>query len=531
LADDADSQFNHIKKLTQIGVALSSEKNLDRLLEMIIDGAMLFTHADGGTLYIMSDDESSLHFAIVQTGSLNIHMGGTSGKITWPPVPLQHSDGTFNYANVSAYAALSGEVVNIPDVYHAQGFNFEGTRQFDRHTGYRSQSMLVAPMRNHENTIIGVLQLINARDPSTGQVVPFSPESQSITESLASQAAVALTNHRLIHELQTLLESFIKTIASAIDEKSPYTGGHVRRVAELTMIIARRINEIQEGSFAAVSFDDNQLEELRLAAWLHDVGKITTPEHIVDKRSKLETIYNRMELLQIRVELLRREHEIEKLRLNPPVGEAKAAQDGPTIDEGAFIKDLEADYQFLLKTNTGYEAVTEEHVERLKQIAERKYVVDGQWCPLLDKDELKYLSIRQGTLSCEERNIINNHARVTYKMLSQLPFPRKLRHVAEYAAAHHERMNGTGYPNGLKGDAISLQSRILALADVFEALTAKDRPYKKAITLSQAIKIIGFMVKDGHIDPDLFELFVKERIYSDYVKRELMPEQLDQAEI
>ncbi|MDD5171059.1 MAG: HD domain-containing protein, partial [Syntrophales bacterium] len=323
------------------------------------------------------------------------------------------------------------------------------------------------------------------------------------------------------------LESFIKTIASAIDEKSPYTGGHVRRVAELTMIIARRINEIHQGPFADVSFDNDKLEELRLAAWLHDVGKITTPEHIVDKRSKLETIYNRMELLQIRVELLRRQHEIEEFRRNPSA-QAKAPQDVSLTEDGTFIDELEADYQFLQKTNSGYDAVMEEHIERLKQIAQRNYFVEGQSYPLLDHDELKCLSIRQGTLSCEERNIINNHARVTYKMLSQLPFPRKLRHVAEYAAAHHERMNGTGYPNGLKGDEISLQSRILALADVFEALTAKDRPYKKAITLSQAIKIIGFMVKDGHIDPDLFDLFVKERIYSDYVKRELMPEQLDQ---
>ena len=524
------NQFDHIKKLTQIGVALSSEKNLDRLLEMIIDGAMVFTNADGGTLYIMSDDETSLHFAIVQTGSLNIHMGGTSGKITWPPVPLQNSDGTFNYANVSAYAALSGEVVNITDVYDAKGFNFGGTRQFDKNTGYRSQSMLVAPMRNHENAIIGVVQLINARDPSTGKVVPFSPESQSITESLASQAAVALTSHKLIRELQSLLESFIKSIAAAIDEKSPYTGGHVRRVAELTMIIARKINEIQEGPFATVSFNEDQLEELRLAAWLHDIGKITTPEHIVDKRSKLETIVDRMELLRMRVELSRREYEIERLKRNPPK-EAKAAQDGPMVDEGDFIKDLEADFQFLLKTNTGHEPVKEEQLERLKQIAQRKYCMDEQRHPFLNDDELQNLSIRQGTLSTEERNIINNHARVTYKMLSQLPFPRKLRHIAEYASAHHERMNGTGYPNGLSGDAISLQSRILALADVFEALTAKDRPYKKATTLSQSLKIIGFMVKDGHIDPELYEFFVKERIYGDYVRRELMPEQLDQPEV
>jgi HD-GYP domain-containing protein (c-di-GMP phosphodiesterase class II) len=519
-------ELNCIKRLTQIGVALSAEKNLDLLLEMIVNEARFFAHADGGTLYIMTDDETALQFAIVQTDSLNIRMGGTSGKITWPPVPLRHNDGAFNYANVSAYAALSGEVVNIPDVYDAEGFNFEGTRKFDRSTGYRSQSMLVVPMRNHENNIIGVLQLLNARDPATGNVVPFSPEYQGMTESLASQAAVALTNNRLIHDLEVLLDSFIRSIASAIDEKSPYTGGHVRRVAELTMFIAARINEIKEGPYADVSFDENQLKELRLAAWLHDVGKVTTPEHVVDKAAKLETVFNRIELVRTRFELLRRDHEIEKFRRTSREGQQ--APDGSLTESDDFIQNLEDDYQFLVRDNSGSEVMAEEQIARLKRISERKYFMNGAWHSLLNDNELENLSIRQGTLTHEERNIINNHATVTYKMLSQLPFPRNVRHVAEYAAAHHERMNGTGYPGGLKGEAISLQSRILALADIFEALTAKDRPYKKPTNLSQALKIIGFMVKDGHIDADLYDLFVKEQLYLDYVRKELSPQQLDQ---
>ena len=518
--------LDHLKRLTQIGVALSAEKNLDRLLEMIVDEARFFSHADGGTLYIKTEDETALQFAIVQTDSLNIRMGGTSGKITWPAVPLKNSEGAFNYANVSAYAALSGKVVNIPDVYDAEGFNFEGTRQFDRKTGYRSQSMLVVPMLNHENNIIGVLQLINARDPETAAVVPFSPEYQDMTESLASQAAVALTNNRLIHDLEILLDSFIRSIASAIDEKSPYTGGHVRRVAELSMFIAGKINEAREGPFAGVSFDENQLKELRLAAWLHDVGKITTPEHVVDKAAKLETVFNRMELLRTRFELLRRDHEIEKLRRT--VAEGQPAPDELTAESDDYLQTLEDDYQFLVRDNNGSEVMAEEQIVRLKRIAECKYFMNGAWHPLLNDNELENLSIRQGTLTREEREIINNHAAVTYKMLSQLPFPRALRHVAEYAAAHHERLDGTGYPNGLTAESISLQSRILALADIFEALTAKDRPYKKPINLSQALKIIGFMVKDRHIDAELFEFFLKDQLYLDYARRELAPQQLDQ---
>jgi HD-GYP domain-containing protein (c-di-GMP phosphodiesterase class II) len=535
----AESQLGLIRKLMQIGAALSAEKNIDKLLEMIVDEARNFTNADGGTLYVTSDDETALNFAIVQNNTLRIRMGGTGGKITWPPVRLKNSDGSPNYANVSAYAAISAKVVNIPDVYDAEGFNFQGTRTFDADNGYRSKSMLVVPLQNHENDIIGVLQLLNAQDIITGKVMDFSYEYQQMTECLASQAAIALSNNLLIQNLETLLESFITTIATAIDEKSPYTGGHVRRVADLTLTIADRINRMTEGPYADVYFNEELLKELRIAAWLHDVGKITTPEHVVDKATKLETVYDRIKTLKTRFEVLRRDHEIDVLKnrfMDAPICPAADPEtaigfkDEAKINEisNAFIKGLEEDIGFLVNANTGGEFMADEMVARIKDIAERTWLYDGTPQPLLTENEVYNLTIRRGTLNDEEREIINNHARITYKMLSQLPFPKKLKRVPDYAAAHHEKMDGTGYPNGLKGDEIPLQSRILALADVFEALTAKDRPYKKGKTLSEALKIMSFMIKDGHIDKDLFELCIRENIYLDYAKKELLPQQIDQ---
>jgi HD-GYP domain-containing protein (c-di-GMP phosphodiesterase class II) len=524
-----EHQLDHIRRLTQIGVALSAEKNLDRLFEMIVEEARKFTNANGGTLYIMSDDETALHFAIVQNDSLNIRMGGTGGKITWPPVMLRNDDGTQNYANVSAYAAISGEVVNIPDVYNAEGFNFEGTRRFDSQTRYRSRSMLVVPMRNHENDIIGVLQLLNAQEPSTNEVITFSHESEKMTESLASQAAVALSNNRLIQGLENLLESFITSIATAIDEKSPYTGGHVRRVAELTMTIAEKINNVREGPLADVSFSEDKLRELRTAAWLHDVGKITTPEYIIDKATKLETICDKLNLLKARFEIIKRDREIE--RLEKRLADQKSCQVECDIEgQSAFPEVLKDDLDFLVSANMGGEFMADEKIARLKAIAETRWNLEGESQPLILDDEFYNLSIRKGTLNNEERNIINNHAVVTHKILSKLPFPKKLRHVAQFAAAHHEKLDGTGYPLGLKDYQLPIQSRILALADVFEALTAKDRPYKKGKTLSEVMKIMAMMVKDKHIDADLFDLFLKEKIYLDYASKELSAQQIDQTE-
>ncbi len=522
-----EKQLDRIRRLNQIGAALSAEKYLDRLLEMIVDEARKLTNADGGTLYIMSDDEEELHFAIVQNTSLNVRMGGVGGKITWPSVRLRNLDGGPNHANVSAYAAITGQVVNISDVYHAEGFNFEGTKKFDGETGYRSKSMLVVPMRNHENDIIGVLQLLNAQVEGKTEVIPFSMENQKMTESLASQAAVTISNNRLIHDLENLLDSFIKTIAGAIDEKSPYTGGHIRRVSELTMVIAEKINKSVEGPYAAVSFNEDEMKELRISAWLHDLGKITTPEYIIDKGKKLETLHDRMEVLKQRFEILKRDHKIKKLENQ----KRQKGRSGEQTIGGADREetDLDADCEFLEDINAGGRFMDEKMLERLKNIAGRKWNLGRDRRNLLSDDEVYMLSIPLGTLTDKEKEIIKNHATVTHKMLCQLPFPKKLRNVSRYASFHHERIDGAGYPFGLTGIEIPLQARIIALADVFEALTAKDRPYKRGKTLSEAIKIMGNMVRDKHIDGELFELFIREEIHLDYARRELSPSQVDVA--
>jgi HD-GYP domain-containing protein (c-di-GMP phosphodiesterase class II) len=527
--DFTENQIEQIRRLTQIGIALSAERDIDRLLEMIVDEARRFTNADGGTLYIMSDDEKSLHFAIVQNHSLDIRMGGTAGAITWAPVELYNSDDSPNYSNVSSYAALSGEVVNISDVYNAEKFNFEGTRQFDSETGYRSQSMLVIPMRNHENDIIGILQLLNATDVVTDKKVSFSRKSQDLIESLASQAAIALTNNRLIKDLQNLFESFVKTIATAIDEKSPYTGDHGRRVVELTMMIADKINRARDGYFKDLFFNENEMNELRIAAWLHDVGKVAIPEYVMDKSTKLTTVNDRIELLKTRFEIVKRDMEIDWLK-------TKMAQNGysdtdaPTPTQSRKMKNLEEDYEFLVSINRADEYMSDESVERVKKIAKKKWRMDGHRQALLSDDEIENLIIRKGTLTDNERSVMKTHAAITYKMLSQMPFPKKLKNVPVYAISHHEFLNGKGYPQGLKGDEISLQARILALADVFEALTASDRPYREGNTLSQALKTLGFMVKDNQLDPDIYDLFVNEKIYIDYAKRELFLSQIDETE-
>jgi HD-GYP domain-containing protein (c-di-GMP phosphodiesterase class II) len=517
------AHHDQIKQLLKIGVALSGERNINHLLEIIVDEAREFTNADAGTLYIMSDDETELQFAIVRNISLNVRMGGTGGEITWPPVKLINADGTPNHANVSAYVSISGEAVNIDDVYDAKGFNFEGTKKFDKSTGYRSKSMLVVPLRNYENEIIGVLQLLNALDPATGEVISFSPEYQEMILSLASQAAVTLSNSRLMHELENLLESFVKTIAKAIDEKSPYTGGHIRRVAELTMSIADKINETQQGPFAAVEFSHDQLQELRMAAWLHDVGKITTPEHVVNKATKLQAIHDRIHDVRTRMELIKKDY-LPATRSDINKNNQTDKKTSMTAEE---IKALDSEYQFLLEVNKGWEFLNDEKVAIIKKIAERKLNAEGGTKQLLSEEEVHNLCIRQGTLTEEERTIINNHVLVTQKILTQLPFPKKLRHVADYATAHHEKIDGSGYPFGLKGDQLSLQSRIIAVADVFEALTAKDRPYKKGKSLAEALNIMESMAKNKHIDADLFELFIKEKIYADYAKRELAPQPTD----
>ena len=532
---DLSELLENIERLNQIGVALSAEHDIPRLMEMILLGAKEITNADGGTLYLVTDDQQHLKFEIMRTDSLGIAMGGTTGKdIPFRPLPLYLDDGSPNNNMVAAYAVLKDATINIADAYEAQGFDFSGTRSFDQRTGYRSKSFLTIPMKNHDNEIIGVLQLLNARNANTGEVIVFSRDKQQLAESLASQAAVALTNQNLIVGLKMLFESFIELIANAIDEKSPYTGGHCRRVPELTMLLAQAAIRSEQEAFSTFNLTEKELYELRIAAWLHDCGKVTTPEYVVDKPTKLSTIFDRVHLVAQRFELLKAQAEVKLLREKWVLME-QGRQDEAEALELAFVeykKQLDQDRIFLRTANIGGEYMNPESQARVKVIAAYEFYDEaGLKVPFLTSDEVYNLSIERGTLTAEERQIINNHIVVTINMLESLPYPKSLKRVPEYAGGHHERMDGKGYPRGLTREQMSLPARMMGVADIFEALTARDRPYKKAKTLSESLFILGKMKNDGHIDPDLFDLFIREKVYLEYAQQFLEAEQIDEVDV
>ena len=524
------NMLNQLERLNSIGVALSAEPDNNRLLEIILLGAKELTNSDGGTLYSVTDD-NKLKFEIMRTESLNIAMGGTTGKeIPFPPLPIYLENGKPNTNMVAAYSVLNAQTVNIADAYLAEGFDFSGTRKFDEAMGFRSKSFLTVPMMNHEDEIIGVLQLINAIDPLSHEIIAFSDSHQRLVESLASQAAVALTNHNLINGLKDLFESFIKLIADAIDEKSPYTGGHCQRVPELTMMLADAAIKTNSGPLKSFTMNEKEVYELKIAAWLHDCGKVTTPESVMDKATKLETNFDRIHLIDHRFELLKTQRE--NIYLHKTL---EAARKGKLDNAKQLTHDIKViknrlndDKSFIRKVNFGSEFMKPEDIQRVKDIADYEYIDDsGHSAKFLTENEVYNLTIEKGTLTTEERTIINNHIVVTINMLEALSYPKDLRRVPEYAGGHHERMDGKGYPKGLTRDQMSIPARMMGVADIFEALTSKDRPYKKAKTLSESLNILGKMRLDNHIDPDIFDLFVREKIYLQYAEKFLDSEQID----
>ncbi|MEI6331151.1 MAG: HD domain-containing phosphohydrolase [Pseudanabaena sp. ELA645] len=523
-----------IEKLNEIGIALSAEKNTPKLLEMILKGAKAILNADGGTIYLATEDKKHLQFEIIMNDSLGIMMGAKLGDpIPLDPLPLYDQDGNPNNTMVAAHAALYKKTINIPDAYIAEGFDFSGTRAFDIKMGYRSQSFLTLPMLNHENELIGVLQLINAKDQHSNQIIEFSKISQRIAESLASQAAIALTNNKLVGQFRGLFESFINLMSEAIDKKSPYNGAHCRRVPTLTMMIANAACNADYGIFRDFNLDEDELYELKIAGLLHDCGKVTTPVHVIDKATKLETIFDRIHLVNTRFEILKRDAEVTFLHQKIAAIESGNLSIIADLEESLNqkIAQYSSDQDFLRICNIGGEFMRDEYKERLQQIAKYRWIdPKGVETNFLTDDELYNLSIARGTLTAEERKIINDHIVVTIEMLQQLPYPRNLRRVPEYAGGHHERMDGKGYPKGLTRDQMSLPARMMGIADIFEALSAKDRPYKKGKTLTECLQILGKMKLDNHIDPDLFDLFVGEKVYMQYANEYLDPDQIDEVD-
>jgi len=498
-------QFDLAQELISIAISLSSERDTDKLLEIILNGAKSITNADGGTLYLYNDAEKSLEFAIMKNDTLGIAKGGTrQEKINLAPIPLVEKNGNQNIHNIATFAANTGQSVNIPDAYQAEGFDFSGMRAYDQNMGYRSTSFLAIPMTTPHGELIGVVQLINARDDA-GNTISFSPEDQRLTEALSAQAAIVLTNNNLSLALKDLLEKFIELIATAIDEKSPYTGGHCRRVPDIAMMLAEAVHQTGFGPHAKTRFSEQQFYELKIAALLHDCGKITTPVHVIDKATKLETIYDRLHTVNTRFEVLKRDREIEHLKNTFASNGDTAAIAQLDQQYQTQLKQLDDDQCFLASCNTGSEFMNEEYQTRIRRIAAYRWQENGVERPFLDDDEVKNLCIQKGTLTQEERVVINNHVVLSQRMLNSLPFPRHLKNVPEIAGNHHERMDGKGYPNGLTREQMSVQARIMGIADIFEALTATDRPYKKPMPLSQALTILGKMAEEQHIDHELFQ--------------------------
>jgi HD-GYP domain-containing protein (c-di-GMP phosphodiesterase class II) len=522
------SAFEH---LLNISIQLSKENNTDILMEKILLAAVEVSNADAGSIYLVSN-ENTLEFRTIYNQSMDLHLGGSSAsEITFPGIPL-FIDGKPNNTAIVAHAANSGDVINIKDVYDTLPFDLSAARKMDEKTNYRTKSMLTFPLKDHTDDIIGVIQLINAIEDE--KVISFSSSVEEQLLSFASLGAIALTNKALISNMEQLFESFAKTIAAAIDAKSPHTGGHCKRVPELTLMIADAVHECDTGPLSSFQLSIEDRHQLNIAGWLHDCGKIATPDHVIEKSKKLQTIFDRIYYVNAKFEIASRDIDI---KLQEKIISALKNNRAVEVDQLERKREyaqtqLKLDRSFLQKINVGGEFLTKEQELNIQTISER-YQISIENCSqqILNKDEVNNLSIKRGTLNAEERLIIQKHMDVTLNILEALPFPKHLSKVAEFALGHHETMDGKGYPRGLMKEEMSVPARLMAIADIFEALSASDRPYKSAKPVSECLKIMSEMAKNNHLDADLFNIFVNSKVYEKYIKMFADIEQIDDFDI
>ncbi|MGB0721202.1 MAG: HD domain-containing phosphohydrolase [Gammaproteobacteria bacterium] len=571
-------------RLIHLGIRLTAERDPDDLLAAIQSAAMDITAADGCTIYLVEGDH--LHFAMARNITLNIALDAASSSAGgFRPLPLFDAEKRPYRDSLATLTYHDGRPIKVDDVGSDGERPLKEVRAFDERTGYTTRSILTVPMINRGGSCAGVVQLVNARDPNSGALTAFRSDHVPLLEALASQAAVALETTALVEDQKALLDAIIELLAAAIDSKSPHTGGHCARVPEAARLLAEAACAARGGPFDSFDMDARTWEAFRIASWLHDCGKITTPEYVVEKATKLETIHNRLHEIRTRFEVLRRDAEIRCLR---------GVLDGGDVAELEAIRDreyarLDDDFAFIARLNRGGESMNGADLERLRAVARRTWIRnfddrlglsedellaraaiphvptpaqeflladkpehiipragasdDGPFGAnphgfrmdvpehLYNRGELHNLSIERGTLTEEERFKINDHIIQTIIMLKALPWPDHLEQVPEMAGGHHERMDGAGFPKGLTREQMSIPARIMAIADIFEALTAEDRPYKKAKPLSETIEIMVTMCEGGHIDPDLFELFMREGVFRQYADRFLPPEQLDGVDV
>ena len=565
LSVSMDLMQSTINRFIKLINSLASEQNLDALLQSISHETMLISNADGVLTYLMNEEENALNPGIL-CSSDNDHIETEQ----LPAILMQDANelmGLFTKNRSSVICIDSSSCDAFIPLLAL--FN----------TGHLTMVALPLTNRNYEH--IGLLCLLFKH--ADGLTTESEKTSLSFIQALSGFAAVTLESRQLLHMQEALLNSFIKLIAGAIDAKSPYTGGHCQRVPEITKMLAQAACESNDAPFANFSLTEKEWEALEIASWLHDCGKVTTPEYVVDKATKLETIYDRIHEVRMRFEVLKRDADIDYWQQLAHGGDKQALEK----TRSNILQQLDDDFAFIAECNEGGEYMSDERIERLNQIAQRtwkrtlddsigisweeanrkkrskkqalpveenilsdkpEHIIereeyehmpeDNPWGFKLDVPEYKYnrgelynLSVGRGTLSAEERYKINDHMTQTIMMLEKLPYPKHLRDVPRIAGGHHETMDGKGYPKRLTRDDMSLPARMMAIADIFEALTASDRPYKKAKTLSEAIRIMSFMRNDSHIDPDLFKLFLTSGIYRQYGELFLSQEQLDDVDI
>lgn len=476
-----------MEKILNVGVLLSSERDLGQLLEKILQCVMELAGCDAGTLYLKEEDK--LCFEIMRNDTLKTYAGGSAGRPTLPPVPLSRD-------NVCAMALLEDRTICIEDVKNNKDYDFSGPIRYDAMTGYNTKSMLVVPMRNREGERIGVIQLINALS-STGEVCEFAPDMALVVESVASQAAITIQNVRYMEEIKNLFQSFVQVMSSAIDERTPYNASHARHMAECGGRFMDYLGKC-EGRRA---FLPQEKVEFLMSILLHDIGKLVTPLEVMNKAKRLFPI-QRAEILH-RMEVIRLRAEIDALT-GHITEEEKAERINRALDGMKLVEEI---------NSAGF--ITDEKLDELRALQQMTYVgEDGEEHPWIEPDEYAMLSIRKGTLSEDERKIMEEHVSVTDRLLSQIRFSKDFSHVRKWAAAHHEFLDGSGYPEHKKAEDIPLEVRMITILDIFDSLVADDRPYKRAMPVERALSILNTMAeKEGKLDLELTKLFVESRCW------------------
>lgn len=474
-----------VKRFLDISIALTSERDREALLSSILDTAMDIADCDAGTLYLLEED--GLRFCRMVTRSMGVRQGGHDAPITLPPVPMEEK-------YVSAWCAIHGETINVADVRTETRFDFSGSIRYDSMTGYRTKSMLVVPMTNDRGELIGVTQLINAQN-GAGETVPFPEDVVLLTEAVSSQAAISITNMKYSQEITLLLDSLVSALSTAIDERTPYNANHTRNMVRYGTAFLNWLDENKH----PMAFSEDKRRAFLMAVWLHDVGKLVVPLEVMDKESRLGS-----KMPEVK----------ERLRTIGLLGKIKTLEGRLSGEDFAsLVSDLEAAGALIEKVNkAGF--LPDETLTEIESLVSRTYTDEnGAVLPWITEAERAALSVRKGTLTPAERAIMESHVVVTGKILRDVYFPKTYQDVPRWAAAHHELLNGRGYPDHLTAEDIPDEVRLLTILDVFDALTARDRPYKPAMPVEKALAILHSMVSEGSIDGNILELFEKSKAW------------------